>query len=206
MSALLAQFFNNEIDIIEDPIEIESIPSKSPLNHNLFSFLWFGHATNVSYLIKYLQNKTLCDVDFRMYFLSNKQGIELILSENKFFRANIDLNISEWTLQNMIDASKNSDACLIPSDPHDPRKSGVSSNRLITAFALGLPVSADLLKSYIPFSEYFHNLRERPLSEFIEQQELYVNKCLLAQKNIIGHYSNDVIAQKWSSFFNNLCK
>jgi hypothetical protein len=203
MSKLLSKFFAKEIILIEDPLEIESLPTKMPSSPNQLSLLWFGHASNISYLIQYLRNHLLCDVAVKLNFLSNNQGIELLLSHKHVLNTNIELNISEWTLQNMINAAKISDACLIPSDLNDPLKSGVSSNRLITAFALGLPVTADLLKSYAPFADYFHNIREEPLSLFIKQLNLYIKKCKLAQANIVGNFSNEVIAKKWLSMFKN---
>jgi hypothetical protein len=101
----------------------------------------------------------------------------------------------------MIDASKVSHGCLIPSDLNDPRKSGASSNRLITAFALGLPVSADLLESYAPFSSYFHNIRKEPLSIFFKNFALYLEKVGIAQGTIIPMFSEGVIAQKWRNLF-----
>ena len=204
MSVLLSQFFKKEITIIEDPLEIESISPKIPTHKNKIPFLWFGHASNISYLIQYLKNPLLCDVGVKLNFLSNNQGIELLLLHKHLLNANIEFNISEWTLQNMINAAKISDACLIPSDLNDPLKSGVSSNRLITAFALGLPVTADLLESYAPFSDYFHNIREEPLSVFIKQLNLYVKKCELAQANVVSEFRQDNIVKKWNSFFNKL--
>jgi hypothetical protein len=104
----------------------------------------------------------------------------------------------------MINVAKYCDACLIPSDLNDLRKSGVSSNRLITAFALGLPVSADILESYAPFSEYFHNILGEPLSVFIKELNLYVKKCEFAQANVVSKFRQEIIVKKWNLFFNKL--
>ena len=204
MSVLLSQFFKKEITIIEDPLEIESISPKIPTHKNKIPFLWFGHSTNITYLINYLQNHLLCDAGIRLTILTNTQGIELLSTQKINLPSTIELDISEWTLQNMINAAKYCDACLIPSDLNDLRKSGASSNRLITAFALGLPVSADILESYAPFSEYFHNIRGEPLSVFIKELNLYVKKCDLAQANVVSKFRQDNIVKKWNSFFNKL--
>ena len=204
MSVLLRQYFNNEINIIEDPVEIESFPPRISSQQNKTSLFWFGHSSNIPYLIKYLQNHSLCDAGIWLTVLTNAQGIDLLRTQKSKLPSTIEMNVSAWTLQNMIDASKQSDACLIPSDLNDPRKSGVSSNRLITAFALGLPVTADMLESYIPYSDCFHNIRKEPLSVFIKQLNFYIQKCEFAQKNIIGNFRKDIIANKWNSFFENL--
>jgi hypothetical protein len=201
ISQLLAQFFIKKITVIEDPIEIQITPPKSTSPTFETTLLWFGHSTNTSYLIKYLLNNLLCDTDFRLIVLSNSSGLETLALHQKSLRSNIRLVPAEWSLQNMIDASKLSHGCLIPSDLHDSRKSGASSNRLITSFALGLPVSADVLESYAPFSDYFHDIRETPLSVFIENLTFYAKKIDLAQNTIVPNFNQRVIAEKWKNFF-----
>lgn len=204
MSLLLAQYFNNKIILIEDPVEIKFLSPKILSNQNYISLLWFGHNTNIPYLVQYLQNNSLCDISVKINVLTNSHGIDLLSTNIPTFHSSIDLNMYEWSISNMINAADNSDACLIPSDINDPRKSGVGSNRLITAFALGLPVTADILASYAPFSEYFHNIRNEPLSLFTKQLKLYSEKCKKAQSEIIINFSEEVIVKKWVSFFNNL--
>jgi hypothetical protein len=201
MSIQLKQLFNKRITIIEDPVEIAPITPRLSIIQEDITFLWFGHASNISYLIRYLQNKSLCDINININILSNIPGLELISSQKQNLRSN--LNLSEWTLENMIHFANKSDACLIPSDLNDVRKSGVSSNRLITAFALGLPVSADILQSYAPYSEYFQDIRIAPLSAFIKKINLYMIKSQSAQLNIVPRFSRDAIVQKWKFFFNN---
>ena len=55
-------------------------------------------------------------------------------------------------------AAKVSHYALIPSAKNDPRKSGVSPGRLLTSFALGLPVISEDLHSYKPFSRFLLKL------------------------------------------------
>jgi hypothetical protein len=111
------------------------------------------------------------------------------------------MELAEWSLKSMINASLVCHGCLIPSDLNDSRKAGASSNRLITAFALGLPVSADILESYAPFSEYFHNIRDTPLSEFKKQLASYAKKIELTQEDVVPLFSQGVLVQKWKNFF-----
>ena len=201
ISKLLKLFINKEITVIEDPIEVKIMPPQNLIPTDEVTLLWFGHATNTSYLVNYLQNDFLCDVDFRLIVLSNGPGLEMLASRQQRLRSNIKLDLAEWSLQNMINASLVSHGCLIPSDLNDSRKAGASSNRLITAFALGLPVSADVLESYAPFSDYFHNIRDTPLSEFNKQLASYAKKIELAQENVVPMFSQEVLAQKWKNFF-----
>jgi len=201
ISKLLEVFLNKEITVIEDPIEIQITPPKNSIPTGELTLLWFGHASNIPYLFSYLHNDYLCDVNFRLIVLSNAPGLEMLASHQHLLRSTIKMDLADWSLQNMINASKASQCCLIPSDLTDSRKSGASSNRLITAFALGLPVSADVLESYAPFSDYFHHIRETPLSVFIKHLTFYVNKIELAQQIIVPSFSHRVLAQKWKSFF-----
>jgi len=201
MSKLFSHFSEQEITVIEDPIEVKSITPKTPFIEGHMTLLWFGHVTNMPFLVNYLRNDFLCDLDFSLIVLSNTPGLEYLKAHRTNIRSTIKMELAEWSLQNMINAAKFSHACLIPSDLKDPRKSGASSNRLITAFALGLPVSADLLESYIPFSEYFHNIRESPLSTFKKKLELYSKHINLAQEKVVPIFSEEVLARKWRSFF-----
>jgi len=201
MSRLLGQFFNKEITIIEDPIEIQIIQPKNGIPSGEITFLWFGHATNIPYLLSYLHNNSLCDANFRLIVLSNRPGLEIISSHQNHFRSTIRLDLAEWSLQNMINVSLISHGCLIPSDLNDSRKAGASSNRLITAFTLGLPVTADVLESYSPFKDYFHDIRETPLSVFIKQLTLYARKVEIAQKTVVLKFSQEALSQKWKIFF-----
>ena len=201
MLKLFSPFSKQKITVIEDPIEVQTITPNIPVATDSLTFLWFGHATNIPFLVDYLRNDFLCDAQFRLLVLSNGVGLEILASHQQRMRSTIKLDLAEWSLPSMISASKASHGCLIPSDLNDPQKSGASSNRLITAFALGLPVSADPLESYAPFSDYFHNIRETPQSVFCKQLAVYSKHVKLAQETIVPSFSEDAIAQKWKNFF-----
>jgi len=170
------------------------------------TLLWFGHATNTSYLVNYLQNNLLCDAGFRLITLSNGPGLEMLASHQQRLRSSIKLDLAEWSLQNMINASLVCHGCLIPSDLNDSRKAGASSNRLITAFALGLPVSADILESYAPFSDCFHNIRDTPLSEFIKQLASYAKKLSLPKRMSYPCLAKEFLLKNGKISFYQQCK
>lgn len=198
---LLAKSFHKEITVIEDPIEIKITPPKIGVPNGEVTLLWFGHATNISYLVNYLQNNFLCDEKFNLIVLSNLPGLEILALHQKRLRSTLRIELAEWSLQNMINASKICHGCLIPSDLNDLTKAGASSNRLITAFALGLPVSADVLDSYAPFLDYFHDIRSTPLSVFLNHLSSYNKKIELAQQTIVPMFSQEELIKKWKSFF-----
>jgi hypothetical protein len=129
--------------------------------------------------------------------LSNKYGLDAVHNCKNTLNKKIKFHLENWSLKTMISASSLCQGCVIPSGLDTTSKSGASSNRLITAFALGLPVSADMLGSYIPFENYFHKIKDSPLSEFINQINFYYECVKLAQANVVPLFDDDIIYSKW---------
>jgi len=99
----------------------------------------------------------------------------------------------------MVAVASISDVCWIPTGLHSKRKSGASSNRLLTALALGLPVAADELESYLPFRKYFASLRTPEFSIFMHAPDAYFEQVSEAQALIAQHYTQDAIGRQWLS-------
>ena len=132
----LREFFNGPIEIIADPIEVQLRPPRTAPINGTPKVLWFGHSTNIVYLVNYLENETLCDSNFNLLLLTNEAGAQIFSSRAIRVKGNIQVHLAPWSLSNMTVAANSCHACLIPSNIEDPRKSGASSNRLITALAL----------------------------------------------------------------------
>ncbi len=190
----LSEFFSGEIRVIPDPIEISVNPPR--LITTIKTILWFGHASNIGYLIKWLEG-LLADTSFELIGLTDAKGFNFFSNYRFSTRAQVRSNFYEWSIQNMIKAAKHADFCIIPSDINDPRKFGASSNRLLTALALGLPTAATTLPSYQEFSEYFLDLESNPLALSAGEIEKLTNAVVKAQKHVIPHYSMECIGQKW---------
>jgi hypothetical protein len=195
MATMLSSVFEREIKQIPDPIEV--IPIKDPKAPNkIEKILWFGHASNIKFLIKWIENQTEQE-SFGLIVLTNPQGFN-IFSNHKFqTRAKIDCSLYEWSVSNMIEAAKFVDLCVIPSDIDDPRKSGVSSNRLLTALALGLPTAATMLPSYREFSDYFVDIESDLLRLTVSRIEHLNQMIKKAQHNVLPNYTMDSISKKW---------
>ena len=202
MDDLLSNFFNEKIIVIEDPVEIKIIPPRFSNADKDFTLLWFGHGSNISFLLEYLQNDLICNDPFNLVVLTNQYGIGAMSSRQKYLSSKVELTLSEWSMENMVIFSRMCHGCIIPSGVNSLVKSGASSNRLITAFALGLPVSADLLSSYSPFSQYFHHIKASPISEFKDNLDYYYRCAEYAQENFVPMFSEDVISEKWNILFN----
>ena len=190
-------------EIIPDAIEVPIFKPKIKENvsKNIF---WFGHASNINYLIKFISKWRNLKQKTTLFILTNEQGV-VIFNQTKF---NIDKNLSIqlglWSIQAMINTSKFCDLIIIPSDPNDPKKAGVSSNRLITALALGLPTAACVMESYKEYDQYFTDIDTEKFIELIDNPDKFHNQVLEAQDKIIPQFTQETIGQKWINFFEKL--
>ena len=190
-------------EIIPDAIEVPIFKPKikENISKNIF---WFGHASNINYLIKFISKWRNLKQKTTLFILTNEQGV-VIFNQTKF---NIDKNLSIqlglWSIQAMINTSKFCDLIIIPSDPSDPKKAGVSSNRLITALALGLPTAASVMESYKEYNEYFTDIDSEKFIELIDNPDKFHLQVLEAQNRIIPQFTQEAIGQKWINFFEKL--
>lgn len=191
------------VEIIPDAIEVPIFKPKIRENDSR-NILWFGHASNINYLIEFINTFKNMKQKTTLFILTNEQGIN-IFNQTKF---NIDKSLSIqlglWSIQAMINTSKVCDLIIIPSDPNDPKKAGVSSNRLITALALGLPTAASVMESYKEYNEYFTDIDSEKFIELIDNPDKFHLQVLEAQNRIIPQFTQEAIGQKWINFFEKL--
>ncbi len=102
----------------------------------------------------------------------------------------------------MTSAANLCDACIIPSDNGDLKKSGASANRLTTSIALGLPTMAENLSSYSEFDRFYTDIKSEPISRFFANKEEELKKVKLAQTEILPNFRPEIIADKWMIYFN----
>ena len=111
--------------------------------------------------------------------------------------SNLNIQFQLWSIENMLKASTNVSGIIIPGDISDDRKNGVSHNRLITAFALGLPVAATRYQSYLEFDHQFVDIdNQTEFENFLQNPSLYSSRVEMAQKKV-KNYTQENIAKKW---------
>jgi len=186
LSTLLQEHFAGPITLIEDAVEITPIKPKEILCTKPTTALWFGHSSNIPYLVEFINTSSFLLNNSNLIVLSNEAGIAYFNENSLRINSPSQIKLGLWSFETMIHAASLSDFSIIPSSLTDPRKLGASSNRLITSFALGLPTTADNLPSYQKYSDYyvdirssnFFNLAENPLlfSLNVELQESLLNK------------------------------
>ncbi len=222
----LTNFYNNALEckpkIITSSNLLKKITKETKLIKNIFTiedyleldiyevtknnnreFLWFGHEVNRFFLYEMLQ-KWKSKLEFNLHIMSSYQGVNLICEELPKIKTNTFGNISvqQWSINNLLNIRKNISGIVIPGNLNDRRKIGVSNNRLITSFALGIPVAATRYDSYLEFKDFFCNIDdESEFNLFIENNNLYKEKIPTAQK-LLTQYSRQEIVKKWTDFLN----
>ena len=179
----------DNVQVIEDPYELDIQTVRKPNNR----FLWYGHPTNLKYLYKLIQElQPRNPITFEV--MTSQNAIPLVNDALKKININLNINldIHPWSIHEMY--ITHASAVLIPGDVNDIRKSGVSSNRLLTAFAMGCAVCATPYDSYKEFSDYFCDMDK--VNDFVNDYEPYLEKTRKAQK-LITKYSEEEMLMKW---------
>ena len=134
-----------------------------------------------------------------LIILTNNMPKEAVREGAKRAPKNMNISLAPWSQDNMRKAAKVSHYCVIPSSRIDPRKNGVSPGRLLTSFALGLPVIAEGLDSYLPFSKFFAIVGSEDAKILAENPASYHEKVLKAQDIVREKYTVEAIEKEWAS-------
>ena len=195
LERVVMQYFSGPVHMVPDAIEYHTLPPKLRI-HSPLTLLWFGHATNIGALINFIpQIQSVSPL--RIIVVSNQQGLQLLGTAQLHTRCPIEIQGRVWSQEATIRASIDSDICIIPAELDNMRKSGVSSNRLLTALALGMPVCADQIDSYLPYKSFFGNLRTLEFNKICNNPLLWREKIENAQKSILPDYSLLNLGVQW---------
>ena len=199
----LRKHFQGHIEVIADPIEVPINEPQFKTNETL-NILWFGHASNIVYLENIVSQWKNLKTRLILNILTNEDGMIIFKKNQISIPKNMSINIMQWSLDAMINTAKFCNLCIIPSNPNDLKKAGVSSNRLMTALALGLPTAADNLNSYNEFKDYFIDIRSEEFDLLLNHPNNYNHIVTKAQQRIIPDFTQDKIGLEWLKFFSSL--
>lgn len=156
MAEMIAPHSAQSPQIIEDailaaPRRPEFAPGK------ILELLWFGHVNNLRYLERVMDALIAYSAAQRCRLTivtAPGHGIEQAVPRiNASCAPQFEARFMPWSLEATRTALRKCDLVLIPGDPADPLKSGVSSNRLAEAIQSGRLAIASPLASYMPFGE-----------------------------------------------------
>ena len=207
LAVQLQTYFSGPVFVVPDTLEVSITP---PVRHQHAPprALWFGHGTNLVYLAQALapMGRQLQGAPLELRVLSNRPAIEQFKRALTAIPEGIALRAGDWSVAAMQAHAAECDFCLLPSDPHDARKMGVSSNRLLTALAMGLPVAASPLASYKEFSEFFLDLEAGGLSELARAPDRFHDRVMRAQQTVLNDYLAPSMQMRWLDCLNALMK
>ena len=195
MSFILSNIWKGSTYTIRDAIDI-SIKKWNDFENK--SLLWFGHSTNVPFLLNFL-NKHYAKLNkYSLKVITNQNGIDYFSTNNNY---NINVTTKLWSLDTFVNEASSCDICIIPSDKANLQKQGAGHNRLITSLALGLPTIATMLPSYKQFKDYFVDIDSLELGSVLKNRSLFKSKVILAQKKIVPSFLPKVISRQWLRVF-----
>jgi len=201
----IAKYFTGPIVVIEEPIDVSIIPPKEK-NNEIKNILWFGHASNLPYLFDCLLNTFKSNIQARLIIMTNAypfpEEYSNLLSTDVL--KNIEINVVPWSINDLIQAANISDFCILPTGYKDSKKEGASSNRLITALALGMPVLSDNLISYQKFNDYFETLNSDNLLKYTSKPNYDFQKIKEFQEMVAPEYNRKNLLHYWSLFLNDI--
>lgn len=200
----IAVHTGREAVMIDDPIEV-SLQMPAARNNQTRTALWFGHATNLPYLFDYLVNRYQSHGERRLILMTNLHPLPdqyLSLLDVPQLRR-LEISVVPWSTKDLLTAASLSDFCLLPAGISDPRKSGASSNRLLTALAIGLPTAADRLDSYLPFSDYFSDLSSVDINTLFDDPERFFPSVEAAQRHISKEHTSQRAQSRWAELLRN---
>ena len=182
------------------PDGIDNIPSIEPYNkhNNKINVLWNGHSSNINSLLRVISND-LVDFSYNLHIVSNPTSFQILKEVKLKTKLKCKLIGHLWSINKLQQVSKNCDLAILPSD-----KIWASANRLVTNFRLGLPVIAETISSYEPYSNYYCSFENKHVLDMFRSQEKWYELVRKAQKQTQEDFSDKKIFSLWKILFKNI--
>jgi hypothetical protein len=201
MSELLQSVWHGTCITIPEAVEVPILPyhKREATAGKPVRLLWFGHDSNISYLNALcVSNEAMQHPDVELLIVSNFAALESFKREVLQKGAHVRARFLHWSPEGLVQAASLSDACVIPSDPADPRKRGAGANRLTAALALGLPTAASILPSYLSFLPYLVDIDSTEFDSFVINPSAFAGGVQAAQASVLQTYSALRVGRQWA--------
>lgn len=212
MKELSHQYAKSEAKefVICDPWQLKSWHTPKVLKRNKnCRLIWFGNNKNISYLLEVLPSLISASPkkqNFLLTILSTRASHKLVQKWIENFstpKKNWRVRFPEWDTQQFSEQLEaeisNSHISILPSNPTDPLKAGVSHNRLVDSIRGGCVTIASPMQSYKELSNLAlirNNLGEA-LNEALENyQQLgeHLQECRVSE---LDQFSPNNNAHNW---------
>jgi hypothetical protein len=184
---------------VEDGIENECISPNERETNDRLRVLWFGHESNLQYLLELLDSSDAPEYFPDLMIVSGPRTRKVLSSFSPKKHLQSKISYTLWSSEALIQISRTCHLCVIPSNPLDPKKAGASSNRLITSLALGLPTAADHIESYKKFKDFFVDIRSPQFEVLLRDPSQFHQMVLDAQEKIVPNFYAVNIGKQWIS-------
>lgn len=201
-------FKEERIHIVEDPWSLKMHTYKRKIKTTL-NIAWFGSGLNAPYLARELPailTKTNISKTIKLSILTThfalkalERYIKTINYDKNRFRIDFikwDKNDQPNQLEQLLE---NSDFSIIPSDPNDPRKAGVSHNRIVDSSRSGCIPLASPMNSYLELKKIAILGTNFPamIETCYPQRNRLARKYELNRTNTLSSFSPEINAEKW---------
>ena len=149
--------------VIPDPWQITQPREPREISSNKVKIIWYGSNKNIIYLQRELQNlisNSSPNYSYELTILTAQYALEEIkktIGELKAAKSKWLFRLVMWQIKSQPTQLENeiqsAHIAIIPSDPSDPLKAGVSHNRIVDACRGGCIVIASPMQSYKDLSD-----------------------------------------------------
>ena len=203
--------------VVPDPWQLERSHRPRDLKDGeTLRVIWFGSNKNIQYLWDHMPailETTLHDGKIELTILAQEWAIEQIKkcfgSLNKSY-PNWIIRFVRWRIdqqpQQLEAELRRAHICLVPSDPTDPLKIGVSHNRIVDAAKGGCIVAASPMKSYLELSEIAaldNNIPEL-LNYCIKNYALLARKLITKRDRCLERFNPLKNQDNWNDAWKNI--
>ena len=157
-----SDWFVNKSDqlVIEDPTLLRLQKSRPLKTNEVIKLIWFGHGSNLRFILSELENIIEKSDRAKTYLLSFLTSIEILDDITPYLRSlqkqftNWNFKLIQWDHFNQPSQLEKElskvHISLIPSDYNDPLKNGASHNRILDSIRSGC-ITLSNLDSYTKF-------------------------------------------------------
>ncbi len=199
MARHLEGSWDKPLEIIPEPVEVPLQPVRR-YNGGEKIALWFGHNSNLPYLFEFMRTGMKEAPPDRLVILTNHILKDVVQSAANQGPKGLQITLAKWSVETMLKAAAACHYVIVPSNTEDERKNGASPGRLLTSLAMGLPVVATPLESYLPFAAHFAQIGTPQAIELMRNPASHADRIEPAQALIEAQYTVQAIGAQWAAY------